>query len=299
MPRSSLFANDEKKAEIRAWFKVFRCKIPGVTESVTFKTSFGTTHALIAGAVDAPPLILLHGALASSAHALSEMGDLLRTRRVYALDVIGQSVMSEDRRLNLRDDSYAQWLFEAANSLGLDRFALYGVSWGGFVATRAAALDSARLSHLILMVPAGWVGNSAWAGFRDAGWPLMRYKLAPSRPNLVRFVDAIYSTLDEDWLNYFGDALRCYRFDTRIPPLVKAADVAGVKCPTLAFGAELDSQFPGKPLVDRVKKLLPDAEVELLEGSKHCPPLTDEFRAWMSQRVGRFLDGGSEVGHTF
>jgi len=82
--------------------------------------------------------VCLHGALASSAHVLPELGSLVEHYRVYAVDLLGQSVMSEDVRLELNDDSYGDWLQAVCAGLGLTRINLLGVSWGGFVALRAS-----------------------------------------------------------------------------------------------------------------------------------------------------------------
>jgi len=211
---------------------------------------------------------------------------------VFALDVIGQSAWSADRRVDLRDDSYGRWLVESCDALGLGQFDLFGVSWGGFVALRAARFAPNRLKHLVLMVPAGLVANGFWAGFRDSGWPLILYRLLGSRKRLERFASSIFTDMDSDWVDYFEDALRCYRFDMRIPPLAGPGDLDALHCPTLVFGAEHDSQFPGLALTARAKELIPQAEVELLEGSKHSPSFSDAFRARTAARVERFLASG-------
>ncbi len=285
-----MFVNDEKKAAIAAWYETFRSKIPVATESTVVQTSFGKTHVLIAGPEAAPPLVFLHGALASSAHAHPELGALLQTRRVYALDVIGQSVMSEDRRISLDDNSYGRWVSEATSTLGLEQFDLYGVSWGGFVSLKTAQLIPDRIKHLVLLVPAGVVGNSAWAGLKEFGWPMLLFKISPTHEHLLRVFETQFTTVDEDWIEYFRVALHAYRLDIRVPPLAKDGEFSAISCPVLAFGAEHDLSFPGKALLERIKVLIPQAEVELLEGSRHCPPLTDEFRNRMAARIEPFLN---------
>ncbi|NUO53468.1 MAG: alpha/beta hydrolase [Polyangiaceae bacterium] len=289
MSESVMFVDSEKKATVRSWFDKFREKAPVGVEERDVDTSFGRTHALLAGPADAPPLVLLHGAMATSAHALPELGPLLESRRVAVLDVVGQSVMSEDRRVDLADDSYGKWVGEATKALGIDRFDLYGVSWGGFVAMRAANLLGDRIKKLVLLVPAGLVSGSAWDGFVKMGWPMMMFKAFPNEVRLQRLVDGLCTTNDPDWTSYFGDAFRCYRMDMRIPPLAKPEQVSNIKCPVLVFGAEHDVSFPGARLIARVNELLPHAEVELLEGSKHCPPTTDSFRTKMAKRIEAFL----------
>lgn len=294
MTRSVMFVDAEKRAVAVQWCARFRATLTVPTEELTVETSFGRTHALVAGPSEAPPLVVVHGALASSAHVLPELGPLVETRRIFAIDVVGQSAWSEDRRLPLDDDSYARWLLEVCDRLGLHRFALLGVSWGGFVASRAAAFAPDRLTHLILMVPAGFVANDFWPGLRDAGWPFLLYRMSPSKARLERFARTVYTTLDPEWTEWFGEALRCYRFDIRVPPLAKPGELDAVRCPTLVFGAEHDAQFPGARLLVRAKELVPHAEVELLEGSRHCPPLTDEFRRWLATRVETFLSDRRE-----
>ncbi len=289
MSQSTMFVDADKRAAVERWCARFREKLSVATEDRAIPTSFGRTHALVTGPADAPPLVVLHGALASSAHILPELGSLTSTRRVYAIDVLGQSAWSEDRRLDVGDDSYGRWLVEVCDGLGLDHYDLFGVSWGGFVALRAAKTAPERVSHLVLMVPAGVVANGAWAGFRDAGWPLLTYRMFPSEARLERLMRALFSNVDPDWMAYFGDALQAYRFDMRIPPLAKEGELSAIRCPTLVFGAEDDASFPGRALLSRIRELVPHAEVELIEGAKHCPPLTEEFRERTATRVERFL----------
>jgi hypothetical protein len=63
----------------------------------------------------------------------------------------------------------------------------------------------------------------------------------------------------------------------------------------LVFGAEHDIHSPGEALLRRIRSWLPHAETELLRGSKHCPPLTPEFRQFLGLRVLRFLNAASEA----
>jgi pimeloyl-ACP methyl ester carboxylesterase len=270
-----------------AWCDRFRERLPVAARERDVETSFGRTHVLDAGPEGAPPFVVLHGALASSAHLLPELSALTKDRRIVAVDVLGQSALSDDRRIDVRDGSYGRWLVEVVDALGLDHFDLLGVSWGGFVAKEAAKAAPERVRHLVLMVPAGFVASSAWAGFRDVGWPLLAYRAFPSEARLERLVGALLTDPDEHWTRYLGDAVRSYRLDMRIPPLER--DLSSIRCPTLVYGAEHDASFPGGALLARARELLPHAETELLLGSKHSPPMTPAFRARTAERLDRFL----------
>jgi 2-hydroxy-6-oxonona-2,4-dienedioate hydrolase len=285
----TMFVDDAAKARMATWFETFRASLAVPTESRIVETPYGRTHVLIAGPEDAPPLVCLHGALATSAHVLPELGSLVERHRVYAVDVVGQSVMSDDRRIDVADDSYGTWLAAVCEGLGLSRFALFGVSWGGFVAMRLVKVAPELVSALILFVPAGVVAGSFWAGFTKVGWPMLTYRLSPSEERLRRLVAGLFTSDDERWTKYFGDAIRSYRMDMRVPPRMEPGDLASYTGPTLVLGADDDVSFPGAALLARARVLFPSAEVELLEGCKHCPPVDEAFRAKTAARVQAFL----------
>lgn len=285
-----MFKDEAAKATIRGWYDTFREAIEVPNETRIVETPFGPAHVLVAGPEDAPPLVCLHGALASSAHLLPELGDLVKRHRIYAVDVVGQSVMSDDRRLELGDDSYGRWLTAVCDGLGLTKVVLFGVSWGGFAAIRAASVMRERVLALALLVPAGIVSGSAWRGFTEVGWPMLTYRLAPSAARLRRLFDAMFTTYHATWERYFGDAVRSYKMDMRIPPLFRETDVADYRGPVLVMAAEHDVSFPGAALLTRAKELFPRAEVDLVLGAKHCPPFEPTFRARTASRVTTFLN---------
>ena len=289
MTAKPMFVDDAARARMATWFETFRSAIAVPTESQIVGTPYGPTHVLVAGPRDAPPLVCLHGALATSAHVLPELGSLVERYRVYAVDVVGQSVMSDDRRLDLDDDSYGTWLAAVCAGLGLTRITLFGVSWGGFVAMRLVKVAPQLIEALILVVPAGMVTGPVWKGLTRVGLPMLWYRLSPSEKRLRKLTEGLFTSADERWTTYFGDAVRSYRMDMRVPPLVKPEDVAGYQGPTLVLGADEDVSFPGAALLARAKELFPRAEMELLEGCKHCPPSDDAFRARTAARVESFL----------
>ncbi|WP_437893006.1 alpha/beta fold hydrolase [Sorangium sp. So ce124] len=289
MTSSIMFRSPEARARIAAWFDRFHEKLPVPARSREVSTRFGATHVLVAGPEDAPPLVCLHGALASSAHLMPELGPLLARYRVHVVDVIGQSVKSADVRLPIDGPAYAEWLTDVLDALGLARTHLLGVSWGGFAALRMAQAAPARIDRLVLIVPAAVVSGSAWQGLTRIAIPMALYRAFPSEERLVRLVSGLFSTHDDMWCSYFGDAVRSYRLDFRPPPLATPASLAGFTRPALVFGADDDVSFPGAKLLARAKELLPRAETELLEGCRHSPPTDDAFRARLCERISRFL----------
>jgi len=290
-----IFRDERAKAVMTAAYdRFFTRALSGArAESKTIATRAGSTHVLVAGNADGPPLLLVHGALGSSAHVLGEVLPLLERYRVYAPDVVGQSVKSADVRIPLDGPEYGEWLVDVLDGLGLVRPHVYGVSWGGFVARKLVEVDPGRIDRLVLLVPAGVVGGPAVRGFLDVGWPMAMYRAFPSEARLRRLTRALFTDIDDAWLAYFGEAIRSYRLDMRIPPLAVPSALAGFDRPTLVIGASDDISFPGAALLTRARELFPHAETELLQGCKHVPPSDAAFRARLAERVDRFL--ASEV----
>lgn len=288
-----MFKTDAARATMSGWYDRFLARVSVPTESRVVPTRFGEAHVRVGGPEHAPPLVLLHGAMASSAHALAELEGLLHHFRVYAVDVVGQSVKSADQRPPVKDDSYGRWLLEVMDGLGLPKAHVVGVSWGGFVSLRLAALAPERIDRFALLVPAGLVTGPAMAGFLKLGLPMTKYLLAPNEARLEKFVAALLTTKDDDWKRFLGDSFLSYDVaGMKVPALAKAGEFAKLTAPTLVIGADNDLSFPGEALIARAKTLFPNVvDTELLKDCNHCPPTTPEFRAWLSARIVTFLNG--------
>ncbi|MBA3539208.1 MAG: alpha/beta hydrolase, partial [Deltaproteobacteria bacterium] len=179
---------------------------------------------------------------------------------------------------------------DVLDALELARAHVLGVSWGGFVGIRLAASAPERIDRLVLLVPAGMVKGPAWAGLTKMGIPMMLYRMFPSKKRLQKFVKNLLTTTDDDWAPYLGDAFRSFNLDMRVPALATPDELARLTAPTLVIGADGDLSFPGGDLLARAPELFPTlADTELIENCLHCPPTTDAFRSWLSDRVSRFL----------
>lgn len=97
------------------------------------------------------PLVHLHGA---GGMRLTRAHDLLaRHYRVIAFEMPGFGTSAENTRSRTMAD-YALTMLRAADALGLDRFNLWGTSFGGKCALWLAAQAPERLSALVLESPA-------------------------------------------------------------------------------------------------------------------------------------------------
>lgn len=287
---SPVWRDEASRKRLEAWHERFLARGEAAASSVVVDTSLGASHLLVSGPEDGPPLVCLHAMRTGSAQLLSELSPLARRFRIYAPDLPGQSVLGPPVRASLTDGTLARWLVEVLDQLEVERAGLLGISWGGFVARLAATQFPDRFSGLVLIVPAGIVNGSHWRGLTKMALPLARYRMRPTEANLKALLEPLLTTWDEEWAAFMADTLRDMRLDPRIPPLATDAELEALEVRTLVLGAEDDISFPGQAMVDRVERLVPNAEVGLLRECKHCPPTTPEFRSWLAERVTTFLD---------
>jgi 2-hydroxy-6-oxonona-2,4-dienedioate hydrolase len=288
----SIFRSPQDKTKMIAWHHRYRQRIGRPLETQLIETSFGETHVLMCGPAEAPPIVIIHGALASSAHAMAELAELADNFRLIGLDVIGQSPMSAETRPEVKGNTYGKWAVECLDALGLESTFLIGVSWGGFIASRVAALAPERIRKLSLLVPAGIVNGHGLTPITKLAIPMMLYRAFPSPARLDRFLAGQLTTQDSDWGPYLGDAMLGFKLDFRPPRLLLDTELAGLSAPVQVFAAEHDVSFPGKALLARAKKVFPNlVHAELLAGSQHCPPTDAESRKRLTATMAAFFNG--------
>lgn len=280
-----VWKNDAGRDRLEARYSRFAERIARPPAGRDVPTRFGSSHVLVAGAEAGPTIVCLHAMRTGAAHLLSEFGPLLERFRLVAPDLPGQSVRGLQVKLPLNDRSHADWLLDVLDALGLERPHVLGVSWGGFVARQLASTAPDRVRSLALLVPAGLVNGSTLSGLTKMAWPMIRYGFSPTDTNARRLLAPLLTTPDEHWVRFMADSMQDMVFDMRIPPLASDDDLRRLTMPTLVIGGDEDISFPGTPMVQRVRALVPRVDAEVLAGCKHCPPTTDAFRQWFATRV--------------
>lgn len=269
----------------------FRARLPLPMQERQVQTPYGTTAALVGGAAQGTPLVLLHGAMASAAHLLGELHPLGAQRPIIGVEVLGQSPMSANTRVPLtRADAWA-WLGAVLDGLGVERCDLLGVSWGGYFAARAAASAPERFRTLTLLVPTGLVPTPAWPAMRQLGLPMLGWRVFGHKGSLQALVDALFTDTDPAWSAWLGLAMQSYNMDFRAPPLPEPGELSPWAGPTLVVGADEDVSVPGEAVLAGARAVWPHAETELLRKTRHSPSMRPEARAALCDRIARFLDG--------
>lgn len=211
--------------------------------------------------------------------------------RVISYSLSGD--MGSPRRFDpaLGFENHTRQLEEVLDRAGLDHAAVCGVSFGGFVALRYAALSPRRVSALVLAsAPApGWAPSAQQARWISRPW-LSTPAFVLTAP--FRLWPEVYSAC-HGWAGglrfLVSHGLRAARAPMK-PPLMSAritqaqridftTDCARVAAPTLVVSGEdgLDRVVPVH-VTRRYASLIPGARYEVIPGTGHLGILTQPAR---------------------
>ncbi|MBS9373154.1 alpha/beta fold hydrolase [Rhodococcus sp. B50] len=272
-------------ADGRAFYDAYDtllAKWPRGTKIHDLPSRFGTTRVTEYGSPEAPPVLLLPGAGATSIVWFANAAALGERHRVLAVDLIGdvgRSVASGDPVRNV--DDLLEWLGSVADTVGATRCALVGHSYGAMIALAAAVRTPERIDRLVLLDP-----NSCFAGMRP-GY-LLRALPVLVRPTAAReraFLEweTRGAQLDPDWITLMALGAAHFPTSKTIVPRRPSAEALGrctadVTVVLAPFGRVHD---PDK-VARTVRKALPSCRaVTLTVGTHHTLPMhpSDEIDA--------------------
>ena len=157
MQQQSPFRTREGEAAYLAAYDAAMKSWPVPYEEIDVPTRFGTTHVIASGPKAAPPLVLLHGYMATSTMWSPNIADFSKDYRVYAVDVMGQPSKSIPAEPIRGRADFAGWLTATLDGLHLGRVSLVGMSFGGWIALGYAVAAPERVQRLVLLSVGGFV----------------------------------------------------------------------------------------------------------------------------------------------
>jgi pimeloyl-ACP methyl ester carboxylesterase len=296
----SAFKTPEGEARFLAVYEAVMKLWPVPYEDVEVRGRFGTTHIIVSGPKEAPPLVLLHGYMATSAMWAPNIADFSRDYRVYVVDVMGQPSKSIPAEPVRSPDDYAVWLGETLDGLHLDRICLAGQSYGGWLALNFAIAAPGRVEKLVLLSPGGgfapMVRQFSLRGMLMLFWPtrvtvnwFMRWLGLVDRPGGEVSVRPV---LD---LMYLG--LKHFRVPvetSRVMPVMFPEDrLRAMRVPTLLLIGEHEVICDPATALARARGLFPNVQGELVPESSH--DMCFSQRRIVDARVLEFLKAGSHA----
>ncbi len=277
-------------------------------------TQFGTTHVIVSGPDEAPPVVLLHAMGYSATSWFPNVGELSRDFRIYSLDRLGDINKSVPRHPLRSRAECAQWAVEVFDALHLERTDVVGESFGGWFALNTALAAPDRVRRLVLLNPAAACVPVSMR-FYTATFPAVFW---PIPPLLHRAASAFFVkgfVVDQCFAEQFMLGL-AYWSPPKIPALptvfteaevrhriyhfliVKLqsvfpsvafteAEVRRLSTPTLLLLGEYDRAMNEHAALNRAKELIPHLEAEMIPRAGHI--LSMEQPKVVDARILHFL----------
>ena len=270
MSQASGFKTREGEARFLAAYDNEMKLWPVPYEQVDVRSRFGTTHVVICGPKTAPPLVLLHGYMATLTMWWPNIAAFSKDYRVYAVDVMGQPSKSRPGEPIVNVADFVSWLTATLDGLHLDRVFLVGMSFGGWLALNYAVAAPQRVRKLVLLSPGGVLPMVRQ--FTVRGMLLVWLPTRSSVNSFFRwlgFTDPAYANLLE--MVYLG--LRHFRMPietARVMPAVVSDDaLRTMKVPTLLLIGDREVISNPARALERARRLIPEFEGELVPECRH------------------------------
>ncbi len=289
------FKSDEGRARYIAAYDAVLATWPVAYEEIDVPAALGTTHVIASGPKDAPPLLLLPSFAGTATVWRLNVEGLSRRFRTHAVDVIGQPGKSVAVRRPRDRHEYADWLVDLLDGLGIERAAIAGCSFGGFLALNQAALTPERVERAIAIDPVGVFASQYWRLFyaMRVRRPLLKLarrltgaQRAASMADLVR-----RPPRDATWARLMAVTMaESPEVAVINPPVLTRAELRGVRPPVLLLiGAEETLYDPAQTLA-LARSRIPGLTGAVIAHADHIAAMAqpDDVNA----RILAFLEAG-------
>lgn len=279
LPTYYPFKTEAAKQEYHEYYDERAKEWPAPSEARYVVTSFGKTFVRICGQENAPILVLLPSAFASSLIWLPNIQGLAPHFRIYAVDNIYDVGRSVNTRPVADAEDLTQWLDELFTELALgDSINLMGLSFGGWLASQYALRHQDRLHGVVLAAPVATIlplpGEWAWRGIMGA-LPPHRFFMTHFLTNwmcqdLVKKGDEFSKRMLENWMNDALMAMECFTFRMPITPTVLTdEELRSLRIPVLILVGEHEVVYPADRAVHRIETVAPWIVTEVIPDASH------------------------------
>ncbi len=267
---------------------------PVVPEHKWVTTASGKTHFLVAGPPGAKPVFMVPGIATPGVAWAGQIAALIKTHRVYTVDLPGNVGFSEPTSRPKNFDFFATWFVEILDALGIERADYVGMSFGGHVGARLAMAIPERLRRLVLVAPAATLQGLSGAFMARAMtmlfWPtrarhasVLRWMAVTRDAGVEQYERMMEGVAD---LIYLG---RGKYGITVLPNVTNLGDdeLRSIKVPTLVMIGAEEKIYSGPAALARAKALIPGVETVEIPNASHDIMFAQPAR--LSADLARFL----------
>ena len=268
--KESLYKTNTGKKEILSLYDQKLNELNIDFEYLNITTRFGETNIIATGNPSNPPFLIIHGSNGCAPIALETYPNLSKSFRVYALDVLAQPNKSAETRLNMKDDSYGQWVHEVIDSLNIENVTMAGFSFGGLIILKTLEFNESKIKEVYLSAPAYIVNGNPLKALCKIFLPMKMFMITKKNKHVDKFLAELFTDRDEFAIKYLSKVFLYFKMDFTPVPIITAKKAKSITTPISLFAAKNDILFPGKKMIDRANKIFPSLRTAILiKDSKH------------------------------
>ncbi len=252
---------------------------PVESETRMVDTSYGKTHVRISGPVDAPSLVLMHGANAILLSWIPNIKALSENYRTYAVDNIYELGRSVFTKIFKTPDDLINWMDESLLALGLSNdLDIIGMSYGGWLTSQYALRFPEKVDSIVLLAPAATV-LPLGPGFLKSSL----ISILPHRYFTKKGLEPIMADLwkkDEAGRKYFESlvdhldiGLRSFKPKMMVAPTVLSdEELNALQMPVLFMIGANEKIYSAEQAVARLTKVAPHIKAAVIPDAGHDLP---------------------------
>jgi pimeloyl-ACP methyl ester carboxylesterase len=242
-------------------------------EDLFIDTKLGSTHIIVSGQNDAPPLFLIHAFYASAASWYKNVESLSKNFRVYAVDIIGDPNKSKPLKLIRHSSGYIDWFKDIMDQLNIERADFVGNSVGAFHVANFALNEPDRVRSMTLIGPAAtlikipkFYLNTFPGGM--TGWSSLVTHAIRWIENGVQF-DPKFNKLFFFLLKHGKSANQVF------PSVMTDEQLKQIKTPTLLIYGEKEIIYDYGSAILRAENNLINLKIEIIPRANHITGVTN------------------------
>lgn len=231
----------------------------------TVDTAYGETYLLEAGNKNLPALFLFHGSASNSSMWFADIAVLSPNFHVFAVDIIGDAGHSAQNRLDMKSDDYAMWINALLIKTNTEKAVLMGNSMGAWMCLKFASVFPEKVDKLVLIAAAGiapirisFVFQLILFGLRGKNGSDVIMKMVFGEDEIPEGVLKYTHLIAANYAPYTGEI-----------PVLSDKQLNRLKMPVLYIAGGNDRLTNVKKSSKRLKKLLPQAKILVMEDSGH------------------------------
>ncbi len=274
----TIYKSEEGKRRILELYDNQLSRLTTPWKDVYVDTSFGKTHIIETGNLSGEPLLFFHGGNSTSAYTLLTLDFIMADFHIYAVDTIGHPGKSAETSLSPKNYDYGKWAGEVIGKLGYERMCLFGGSFGAGIIAKTMCVVPDKIKRAVIYVPSG-IKNAPASKSSKMLFPMILYWITGKDKWLKKVFMPLAITEDNITDDIYETAklsILYSKVKTGMPSDVDEDLMQRYNAPTLVMAAEKDCLFPGKGVIERAKRIIPNCETYLLEGRGHMNALTEE-----------------------